>query len=59
ILRKDETSRQEARQNSPYRYRPDRGECRTDVSPQIYTLGMMKRQENKHRFYLWDYLHIG
>ena len=21
-----------------------------------YTLGMMKRQENKQRFYLWDYL---
>ena len=28
-------------QNSPYRYRLDRGECRTDVSLRIYTLGMI------------------
>ncbi len=39
-----------------YRYRPDRGKCSADVPPRIYTLGMMKRQENKQRFYLWDYL---
>lgn len=45
-----------ARQNSSYRYRPDRGKCSADVPPRIYTLGMMKRQENKQRFYLWDYL---
>ena len=36
--------------------RPDRGKCSADVPPRIYTLGMMKRQENKQRFYLWDYL---
>lgn len=55
-LSRYEASRQEAHPYNFYSRNPDAGWSSIDVQLRIYTLEQMKRQKNKHRFYLWDYL---